>query len=278
MVRLRRSVLYVPADNTRALAKARDLPADAVIVDLEDAVPPEAKEAARRAATDARGLGREAAVRVNAAGTPWHDGDVAAVRAAGCAAVVLPKVRSAGEVERVAEATDAAVWPMIETAEGVLEAPAIARAAARTGPAALVLGLNDLAAELGALPGRERAELAYAMQRTVLAARAAGVDVLDGVFNDIRDGEGLAAEAAAAAALGMTGKTVIHPAQIGPVNAAFTPDARAVAEARRIVEAMEAAAREGRAVATLDGRLVERLHAEVARRTLAIADAAGVTP
>lgn len=276
MVRLRRSVLYVPADNARALARVRDLACDAVIVDLEDAVAPGAKDAARAAVAASRDFGRETAVRINGAGTAWHGDDVAAVREAQVTAVVLPKVRSAEDVERVAEATGASVWPMVETAEAVLDALAIARAAARTGPAALVLGLNDLAAELGALPGRDRAELAHAMQHTVLAAKAARVDVLDGVHNDIRDTEALAAEAAAARAMGMTGKTVIHPSQIAPVNAAFTPDEAAVAHARRTVEAMEAAAREGRAVATLDGRLVEHLHAEAARRILAIAEAAGV--
>jgi citrate lyase subunit beta/citryl-CoA lyase len=274
MLHLRRSVLYVPADNARALEKARDLPCDAIILDLEDAVAPEAKDAARAAATAPMSFGKPMALRINAAGTPWHEDDVAAAVAAGFTTIVLPKVRAADDVERLAERTGASVWPMIETARGVLDAPAVAATAARTGPAALVLGTNDLAAEIGAVPGPDRAAIGYALQRAVLAGRACDVDVLDGVFNDLGDADGLAAEATAARVLGMTGKTVIHPAQIDPVNAAFTPDAAAVAEARRIIEAMEAAEREGRAVATLDGRLVERLHAESARRTLAIAQAA----
>lgn len=273
MISLRRTVLYVPADNPRALAKARDLKADALVVDLEDAVSPERKEAARIAAREALAWdGSEVVLRVNGADTPWHAEDVALARAAGVA-LVLPKVRAARDVEAVAAASGGAVWPMVETAAAVLEAAAVARAAAATGPAALVLGTNDLAAELGATPGSGRCELALALQAAVLAGRAANLDILDGVFNDVRDGEGLAAEAAAARALGMTGKTIIHPGQVEIVNRAFSPDTTELAHARRVVEAFAEAERAGRSVATLDGRLVERLHVEAAQRTLARGEA-----
>lgn len=274
MIRLRRTVLYVPADNARALYKARTLSADAVILDLEDSVAPDAKATARRAAVEAGAVGRETLLRINAPGTPWHEEDVAAARNAAAAGIVLPKVRGADDVLRLADKTGAVVWPMMETARAILSALAVADAAAGTGPAALLLGTNDLAAELGASVGPRRAEISWALQATVLAGRAARIDVIDAVFNDVRDSDGLAAEAAAARALGMSGKSVIHPGQIAPVNAAFTPDADALADARRVVDAVEAAAREGRAVATLDGRLVEGLHADAARRTIALAEAA----
>ena len=273
MTRLRRTVLYVPADNARALEKSAGLPADVVIVDLEDAVSPERKEAAREAARGALSPDRPVALRINAEGTPWHEADVA-LAAEVAVPVILPKVRGPGDVERLATGIPGAVWPMMETAEGILAAAAIARAAAATGPAALVVGTNDLAAELGITVDAGRTALATALQLTVLAGRAAGLDVLDGVFNDVRDEPGLIAEATAGRALGMTGKTVIHPGQIGPVNRVFTPDEDAVRHARAIVAALEEAERAGRSVATLDGRLVERLHVDAAERTLALAKAA----
>lgn len=276
-MRLRRSVLYVPADNPRALLKARELAADVVIVDLEDSVAPERKIAARIAARDALVMLRtprhEVVLRINAADTPWHSVDVALAKQSGTAAV-LPKVRAMADVVTLAERLGAPVWPMIETAAAVLDVAAIARAAARSGEAALVVGTNDLAAELFATPGADRAELAAALQFSVLAARAAGIDVIDGVFNDVGDADGLAAEAAAGRAMGMSGKSVVHPAQIALVNAAFAPDEAAVTQARAVVAAFEAAAVAGRSVATLDGRLIERLHVDGARRTLALAAAA----
>jgi citrate lyase subunit beta/citryl-CoA lyase len=275
MTVLRRTVLYVPADNPRAVDKARELPAD-VILDLEDAVPPERKDEARAAVANVPDLGKPVALRINPADTPWHAQDVAAVRAAGVSTVVLPKVRAARQVAELGTQLGACVWPMIETAQAVLDAPAIAEAAAATGDSALVLGTNDLAAELGAAPGDDRAQISHALQQTVLAGRAAALDIIDGVHNALRDEAGLVAEARAARAMGMTGKTVIHPAQIVPVNAAFTPDAAEIGHARAVLQAMDTAAREGRSVATLDGRLVEELHARAARRTLAIAAAAGV--
>ncbi|MBJ3775983.1 HpcH/HpaI aldolase/citrate lyase family protein [Acuticoccus mangrovi] len=273
MTLLRRTVLYVPADNGRALQKARTLAADAVIVDLEDAVAPDRKVAAREAARTALDLGKEVALRINAAGTPWHDDDVAFAREAGFGAVVVPKVRRGRELADLAARLPATLWPMMETAAGILAAAEIAEAAAATGPAALVVGLNDLAAEVGATLGADRAELSHALQQCVLAGRAARLDVIDAVMNDIADTDALVAEAKAGRALGMTGKSVIHPAQIAPVNAVFAPDEAAVAQARAIVAAMAEAEAAGRSVATLDGRLVERLHADAARRILALAEA-----
>lgn len=268
MVHLRRSILYVPANKPRALDKARALPLDGVIIDLEDAVAPDGKTAAREAIAGIGAVGPETALRVNGADTPWHDDDVKAARQAGITILVLPKVATASAVTQLAQASGACIWPMIETPEAILEARAIAEAAAATGPAALVLGTNDLAAALGVDPGPDRAVIATALQHTVIAARAHRIDVLDGVFNTVHDADGLAREAQAGAAMGMTGKTVIHPAQIDPVNRAFSPDATSVAKARRIVEAMRDAERTGRAVATLDGRLIEALHARAAEALL----------
>lgn len=275
MIRLRRTLLYVPSDNPRALAKAAGLHADLLIIDLEDAVAPVRKDSARAAARDMLddGDGGGIMLRINPVGTFWHEADIALAAAAG-AGIVLPKVRSAADVQAAAALGVGPVWPMIETAEGVLRAHEIAVAAAATGDAALVLGTNDLAAELRVRPGRDRAELAVALQLTVLAGRAAGLDVIDGVFNDITDVAGLVAEAETGCALGMAGKCVIHPGQIGPVNAVFTPDEAAVAAARAVIAALDEARRAGRVVATLDGRLVEELHADEARRTLALAEAA----
>ncbi|WP_420391323.1 HpcH/HpaI aldolase/citrate lyase family protein [Acuticoccus sp.] len=275
MPQVRRSMLYVPGDNPRALAKAPGLAADVVVVDLEDAVAPDRKDEARDAARDALAAlahGKEVALRVNGADTLWHEADVALAGELGVA-VLLPKVREAVDVERLAARLSAPIWPMMETAEGILNALAVAKAAAATGAGALVAGTNDLASELGATPGADRAALSTALQTIVLAARAAGLDAIDGVMNDIADEAGLVAEARAGRALGMTGKSVVHPAQVGPVNEVFAPSADEVARARAVVGAMEAAEQEGRSVATLDGRMVERLHADAARRTLALADA-----
>ncbi len=266
MPHLRRTVLYVPADNRRALEKARTLDADAVIIDLEDAVAPERKDAARKAARALDGFAREVALRVNAAGTPWHDDDLAMARAAGFAAIVVPKVRSAADI--AALGTAACVWPMLETAAGILAAGEIAHAAARTGDAALILGTNDLAAELGITLSPDRTEISHALQTAVLAAKAAGVGAIDGVFNDTADAAGLAAEAAQGQRLGMTGKSVIHPAQIGPVNAAFSPQPDEIEAARRIIAAVDEAHEAGRSVAVLGGRMVEALHADAARALL----------
>lgn len=265
MPHLRRTILYVPADNPRALEKARTLDADAIIIDLEDAVAPERKDAAREAARALADFPREVALRINAAGTPWHADDLAA--AAGFATIVLPKVRGPADIEALA-VRGACIWPMLESAAGILAAREIAEAAARTGAAALILGTNDLAAELGITLSAGRGELSHALQTAVLAARASGLDAIDGVFNNTADAAGLAGEAAQGRALGMSGKTVIHPAQIAPVNAAFSPQPAEIEAARRIIAAVDEAHAAGRSIAVLDGKMVEALHAEAARAVL----------
>lgn len=271
---LRRTILYIPADNERALAKAASLAADALIIDLEDAVAPDAKAAARqaaRAAVAALARHKTVALRINGADTPWHADDLALAAELGVP-VVVPKVRTAEEVRAIAERA-APVWPMMETGEGIFNALSIAKAAAASGAAALIVGTNDLALELQCEPGPGRANLAMALQTIVMAGRAAGCDVIDGVMNDFRDEAGLVAETRAAKAMGMSGKSVIHPAQIGPVNAVFSPSADEVARARAVVAAMDEAKAAGRSVATLDGRMVEQLHADAAARVLALAEA-----
>ncbi len=280
--RPRRSVLYLPASNERALAKARTLPVDALILDLEDAVAPDAKEVARENACAAVSSGaygrRELTVRVNGLGSPWHDADLAAVAAAGPDAVVVPKVGSADEVRALVAAMEAAgapdrtrLWAMLETPAAVLHAEEIARGSDRL--TCLVIGTNDLHKELRATFAPGRAAIQTSLQLAVLAARAAGVAVLDGVFNDVRDADGFLAEAAQGRDLGFDGKTLIHPGQVEACNAVFAPSAAQVAEARAVIEAFEAAQAEGRGVATVDGRLIESLHVDTARQVLVTAEA-----
>ncbi len=280
--RPRRSVLYMPGANERALEKAASLPADALILDLEDAVAPDAKADARDRVADAAGSGRygrrEVAIRVNGPGTPWHADDVRAAAAAGPDAVVVPKVESARtvrEVERALEAAGApdrtAVWAMLETPRALLDAREVARAGERL--TVLVMGTNDLAKELRAehVPGR--APLLTALSLALLAARESGRAILDGVYNDVRDAEGFEAECVQARTLGFDGKTLIHPAQLEPCNRVFTPSEQQVERSRRIIAAFEEAGRQGRGVATVDGRMIENLHVEQARRVLALAGA-----
>ena len=271
-LRPHRSVLYVPADKPRAMEKAAGLDADAVIFDLEDAVAPEAKDGARDHLADALGRdwGRKLRlVRVNGAGTPWHGADLALAERTRPDAVLLPKVGGAEAVALAAGALpgQVAVWAMIETPAGVLAAPAIA-AAPRMG--GLVMGTNDLAKELRS---HGRAALAYALQRTVLAARAAGIVAIDGVCNAFRDEDALRAECAEGRAFGFDGKSLIHPLQIAVANAAFGPSEEEIDLARRQIAAFEAAEAEGKGVAVLDGRIVESLHVAEARRVMAMADA-----
>ncbi|MEM8854631.1 MAG: CoA ester lyase [Pseudomonadota bacterium] len=276
MVHLRRTLLYVPADNERALAKATQRGADGIIVDLEDAVAPDRKAEARQAAVAflaSADPSTTLTVRVNAAGTPWHDDDLAAVTSLPLAGVVLPKVRTGADVTAAHAGVGLPVWPMMETARAILNAAEIADAAAATGSAALVMGTNDLALEIRAPMGKDRAALGHALQQCVLAARAAGIDVLDGVMNTITDMPALVAETYDGLNLGMTGKTVIHPCQVGPVNRIYTPTQGAVTRARETVAALKKAESEGRAVATLKGQLIERLHVEAAERTLALSEA-----
>jgi citrate lyase beta subunit len=273
-LRPRRSVLYLPGSNARAIEKARGLAADTVIIDLEDAVAPEAKEAARAAAIAAVAGGgwggREVAIRVNGLDTPWAEADFAAVAASAADVLVVPKIAGAGEAKRaVALAGEKPVWPLIETPRAVFEVLAIADTA---GIAGLVAGFADLAKDLRLKPGPGREPLFHAMSAIVTAARAAGILAFDGVFTDITDADGMAAEAAQARAFGFDGKTCIHPSQLDAVNAAFSPTADEVDHARGLIAAHEEAGRVGKAVATFRGKLIEVLHVVEAKRTLAVAE------
>ncbi|MGH3760424.1 HpcH/HpaI aldolase/citrate lyase family protein [Actinophytocola sp.] len=276
-MRPRRSVLYMPGANERALEKARTLPADALILDLEDAVAPDAKVAARERVCAAAASGvygrREVTIRVNAIGTPWHADDLAAAGKAGPAAVVVPKVDSADEVRSIAAALPEHVqlWAMIETPVAVLRCAEIAAASDRL--AALVLGTNDLAKEMLAEQVPGRGPLLGPLSMCVLAARAAGKVILDGVYNDVRDAEGFEAECRQGREFGFDGKTLIHPSQLEPCNRIFAPSAEDVARSRKIIDAFEAARREGRGVVTVDGRMIENLHVDNARRILDLAAA-----
>jgi citrate lyase subunit beta/citryl-CoA lyase len=281
-LRPRRSVLYMPGANERALEKARTLPADALILDLEDAVAPDAKTEARQRVCAAVGSGaygrRELVIRVNGLDTPWHADDVRAAAEAGPDAVLVPKVNSAAEVhaiERMLAAAGApdrtAIWAMVETPVAMLHAESVAAASARL--TVLVMGTNDLAKELHAehVPGR--APLLGALSLALLAARATGKVILDGVYNDVRDLPGFEAECLQGRQLGFDGKTLIHPGQLEPCNRIFAPSEVDVAGAREIIDAFERARREGRGVVTVNGRMIENLHVDNARRVLALADA-----
>ncbi len=280
-VRPRRSALYVPASNARALEKAPGLEADVVIVDLEDAVAPAAKEGARAAAVEAirrGGFRGEVVLRVNGADTPWGPGDLQAAASSGADAVLLPKVEGA-EAVRLAEARLAgagapagqAIWAMGETPRGVHHVDALAGASPRLG--CLVAGTSDLVKDLRARHTSGRTEVLASLSLLVLAARAHGLVALDGVHLDLSDDAGFAASCRQGRDLGFDGKTLIHPRTIEVANAVFGPDAADVAAARRIIEAHAAAEAAGRGVVVVDGRLVENLHVEEARRVLALADA-----
>lgn len=284
-LRPRRSVLYMPGANQRALAKAATLTADALILDLEDAVAPDAKPEARDRVVTAAGSGvyapREVTIRVNGLDTPWHDDDVAAVATSGADAMVVPKVDGPDDVVRIAAALDRAgapsslaIWAMIETPRGVFAARQIADASPRL--TTFVLGTNDLVKELQArfVPGR--APLLAVLSQVVLAARATGTVVLDGVFNDLSDDDGFLAECAQGRDLGFDGKTLIHPRQLDGANAAFAPDDDEADWARRVIAAFDEATSAGHGVATVDGRMIENLHVEQAQRTLAQVDAIAV--
>ena len=286
-IRRPRTALYMPASAPRMLARGPALDADAIVVDLEDSVAPEAKGAARDAAAAAlSGLDyghRLRVLRVNGAGTPWHADDVAAAVAARPDAVLLPKVADASALAELQAALDAAgapdgvrIWAMLETLGAVLDAPELAGArAAASRLEAFCIGNNDLAREAGLPIPTPRATLHPWLMGFVASARAGGVTVLDGVWNDYRDADGFAADCAASAASGMDGRTLIHPSQIGAANAAFSPSPSAVADARRTVAAFEDPANAGRGAISIDGRMLEGLHLELARRTLARADAIG---
>jgi citrate lyase subunit beta/citryl-CoA lyase len=279
-VRPRRSVLYVPASNPRALEKARTLPCDAVIVDLEDGVAPSAKPAARSAAVAAISAGgwgeREVALRVNGLDTAWGPADLAAAAASGAHAVALPKVESAGAVgsaERVLAMHGApeelALWATIETPRGVLAAAEIAAASRRL--ACLVMGTSDLVKDLGARHTPARLEVLTSLSLVLLAARANGLAALDGVHLDLDDDAGFEAACVQGRGLGFDGKTLIHPRTIDVANRVFAPSGAEVDAARRVILAHADAVARGEGVTVLDGRLVESLHVEAAQRTVALA-------
>jgi citrate lyase subunit beta / citryl-CoA lyase len=276
----RRSVLYMPSSNARALEKAKTIPCDGLILDLEDAVAPDAKPAAREAACAAAQSGeyggRELTIRVNGADTEWHKDDLRAACAAGPDAIVVPKVNSADAVLELVDAMagfDAPehtrLWAMVETPHAMLHAEEIASASERL--TVLVMGTNDLAKELYAehVPGRH--PLLPGLGLALLAARATGKAILDGVYNDVKDVDGFLAECRQGREMGFDGKTLVHPGQVQGANEAFAPSQRAVEDARGILQAWEDG--RGSGVVTYNGRMVENLHVESARRTLAIHDA-----
>ena len=278
----RRSALYMPGSNARALDKARSIPADTLILDLEDAVAPDAKEIARRQvaeAVDGRVFGhREVVVRINGLATPWGRDDLKALAAVRPDAVLVPKVDSAEEARALGVALDeagaapeVALWIMFETPRAVLNAATIGGAGGRL--ACIVAGTNDLVKEFGGLhtPGREGL-LPY-LALLLAAARANGLAALDGVYNDIQNAEGFAAACAQGRALGFDGKTLIHPSQVDPCNAAFAPSETEVADARKIIAAFDQPENRAKGAISLDGRMVERLHAEIAARVVAMSEA-----
>lgn len=287
LVRLRRSVLFVPGSGPRTLEKARTLPADALILDLEDAVAPAAKEEARRLVVGhlaAGGFGhRERIVRVNGLSTPWGRADLEAAARSGADAVLLPKVESASDVrssERVLEEAGAPphlpLWCMIETPRGVLAAAEIAAATPRL--ACVVVGTNDLVKDLRARRTPGRVEVIASLSIVLLAARANGLAALDGVHGDLEDEVGFEGSCRQGRDLGFDGKTLVHPRTIATANRIFAPSEEEVADARRIIEAHAEAEGAGKGITVVDGRMVEALHVAEARRTVALAEAIAALP
>jgi citrate lyase subunit beta/citryl-CoA lyase len=285
-IRPRRSVLYMPGANARALEKARSLPADGIIIDLEDAVAPEAKEAARAqvaAAVRQGGYGaREVVIRVNAPETPWFEDDLAAAAKAGPDAVLIPKVSDPDtlntvghRLRRLNAPAKVRVWAMIETPLAILRCEEIARAArdVDTRLACFVMGMNDLAKETRARQVAGRAPMLAWLATAVGAARAHALDILDGVYNGLQDEAGLRAECEQGRDLGFDGKTLIHPNQIGPANEIFAPAPEEVEQSRAIIAAFERPENRGKGVISLEGRMVERMHADIAARVVALAEA-----
>ena len=281
-VRPRRSVLYMPGSNARALEKGKSLPADALILDLEDAVAPDAKVAARTQVAEAVAQGgyghREILIRVNSPDSDWGTDDIQAVAKSGADAILLPKVEGAAVVQRIdawladlGAPADMALWCMIETPMGVLKAEEIAAASGRL--RGFVMGTSDLAKDLHAAHTPMRLPMLTALSVALLAGRAHGLTLVDGVHLDLNDDAGLAESCRQGVELGFDGKSLIHPKQIAAANAAFAPSASEVEFSRRIIAAHAEAAAEGKGVVVVDGRLVENLHVENAQRLVALADA-----
>ena len=285
-IRPRRSVLYMPGSNARALEKAKTLAADGVILDLEDSVAPDAKAAARTQvaeAVKAGGFGaREVFIRVNGVDTPWHADDLAAAAHAAPDAILVPKVSNPDTLELIGRrlldmgtSHKTRVWAMIETPLAIFNILSIAAVArdSETRLSGFVMGTNDLAKDTRAriVPGR--APMLAWLSTCIAAARAHGIDILDGVYNDIGNAEGFVKECQQGVELGFDGKTLIHPNQIEPCNKAFSPSTEEVAQARKMIAAFDLPENKGKGVVSIDGRMVERLHADMARRTVAIAEA-----
>jgi citrate lyase subunit beta/citryl-CoA lyase len=279
LARPRRSALYLPGSNARAIEKARTLDCDVVILDLEDSVAPDAKPAARALACEAVRMGgfgaREVVLRVNGLDTPWGGDDLAAAAQAGADAVLAPKVSAPADLAayRKALGPSPALWAMIETCQAVFALDALGQASRAEGVEAWVIGTNDLVKEMRCRLDPARTALAPALAMSVMAARAHGIAILDGVYNDIPDLKGLAHECGQAADLGFDGKSLIHPTHLEPANRIFSPPPEAVAWARTVAEAFDSAENAGKGVIKVEGRMVERLHLDQARRLIAVADA-----
>lgn len=280
--RPRRSVLYMPGSNARALEKARSLPADGLILDLEDAVAPDAKEEARKMVTEAIKAGgygkREILLRVNGADTPWGAEDLVAAATSGADAVLLPKVGSGEQVreaEGVLKANGApeslAIWCMMETPLGILHAEEIAKASPRLG--GFVMGTSDLTKDLQASHTPMRLPMLTSLGLCLLAARAYDLAIVDGVYLDLNDEEGFAAACQQGAELGFDGKTLIHPKQVGPANKIFAPSEDEIAFSHKVIDAHKAAAAEGKGVVVVDGKLIENLHVMNAERIVQMSEA-----
>ncbi|MGC9418684.1 MAG: HpcH/HpaI aldolase/citrate lyase family protein [Rhodovulum sp.] len=270
-----RSVLYIPASKARALEKAKTLPVDAIIFDLEDAVAAEEKRAARSTLAEALAEGgygaRYKIVRINGLDTEWGADDLSAIRGAAMDAVLLPKVETTAQLDALAEALPGVpLWAMIETPRGVLNADTLAAHPRLEG---FVMGTNDLAMELGCRVRADRMALMASLSHALLAARAHGIVAVDGVYNAFKDEAGLAAECEQGRDLGFDGKSLIHPAQVAPANAAFAPSDDEIDLSRRQIDAFERATKSGLGIAVVDGRIVENLHIVTARETLAKAAA-----
>jgi citrate lyase subunit beta/citryl-CoA lyase len=285
-IRPRRSVLYMPGSNARALEKAKTLAADALILDLEDAVAPDAKLEARKQVAEAVKAGgygrRELVIRINDLKTPWGSDDLAAAIEAQPDAILIPKVSEPQDILKVAERLDAAaapdsvrLWAMMETPLAMLNARDIAAVAAapESRLACFIMGTNDLAKETRAGFGQQRLAMLPWLMTCVAAARAFGLDIVDGVYNDFRNEEGFAAECAQGRLCGFDGKTLIHPGQIAVANETFAPTEAEIAAARKIIAAFELPENASKGAIEIDGRMVELLHCEMARRTVAVADA-----
>ena len=277
-IRPRRSVLYMPGSNARALEKAKSLPADGLILDLEDAVAPDAKDLARSqvcGAVKAKGFGkREVVVRMNALSTVWGEDDLNAAADAGPDAILVPKVSTPGElaeIEKRLGGKKIAIWAMVETPLAILNIAQIAAAGGRL--SCFVMGTNDLIKEFRGRHTQDRQNLSASLGLSVAAARANGLAVIDGVYNDIKNADGFRDSCRQGLSFGFDGKTLIHPTQIEPCNEIFAPSAEEVEAARKVLAAFELPENKGKGAIAIDGRMVELLHAEIARQTVALADA-----